>query len=126
MSDVENSGHFKPGKDHPMFGKKKNHSEETRKKLSDAMIGEKSHMFGKTLSEEIRAKISASLKGHKGAVHPHAQKISVSDLELDTKISYNSLKEASRALNILQSSISKYLINNRKKPYKGRYTFKKL
>jgi group I intron endonuclease len=117
-----------------MFGK--NLSDEVKKKISDAMsgkdhpmfgkTGENHHNFGKTCSEEIRAKISASLKGHKGAVHPHAQKISVSDLELDTKISYNSLKEASRALNILQSSISNYLINNRKKPYKGRYIFTKI
>ena len=27
MSDAQNSGHFKPGEDHPMFGQ--NHSDET-------------------------------------------------------------------------------------------------
>jgi hypothetical protein len=34
--------------------------------------------------------------------------------------------EAARALNIPFQSISAYFIKNRKKPYKGQYTFKKL
>jgi len=38
-------------------------SEETRKKTSEALKGEKHPLFGKHLSEEYRQKISAATKG---------------------------------------------------------------
>jgi len=38
-------------------------SEETRKKLSEAQLGEKNHFFGKVHSEVIRQKISKAMKG---------------------------------------------------------------
>ena len=41
-----------------------NHSEEAKKKISDAMKGQK-HMLGKTHSEETKRKISESKKGRK-------------------------------------------------------------
>ena len=47
------------------------HSEETRKKLSEAHKGEKHHMYGKHPSEETRKKISESNKGkHTGENNP--------------------------------------------------------
>jgi len=54
------------------------------------------------------------------------QKIEVTDIKNNTTTSYDSIHEVSRALNINQSSISMFLKNNQQKPYKGRYTFKKL
>lgn len=46
------------------LGKKRPpHTEETKRKMSEAQKGEKNHLFGKTQSQEIRDKQSASLKG---------------------------------------------------------------
>jgi len=36
------------------------------------------------------------------------------------------MSEAAKALNIKHTTIVKYFTNNQKKPYKGRYTFKKI
>jgi group I intron endonuclease len=87
------------------------HSDETRKKISDAQTGDNNHMYGKPRPE--------------GAGSP-SQAIEVFDLQENTKTSYNSMNEAARALNIRCESIKKYFARNQKKPYKGRYTFKKL
>jgi len=46
------------GENHPMYGK--THSEETRKKMSESQKGENNPMYGKTLSEKTRKKISES------------------------------------------------------------------
>lgn len=42
-------------------------SEETRKKMSEAAMGEKNHFYGKHLTKEHRQKIGISNKGRKGA-----------------------------------------------------------
>jgi hypothetical protein len=55
-----------------------------------------------------------------------SQVIEVFDLEEKTSISYNSIREAARALNINNTVIVKYFSCNQKKPYKGKYTFKKI
>ena len=61
------------------------------------------------------------------AAQPTSQVIEVFDLEEKTSTSQNSYGEATRALNIPSyKSISKYFTNNQQKPYKARYTFKKL
>ena len=39
------------------------HTEETKRKIGEAQLGEKNHMFGKSTSEETKKKISESLKG---------------------------------------------------------------
>ena len=52
-------------------------------------------------------------------------KIEVFDLQKNTTTYYNSISEAARALNINKSRISEYFSKNKKKPYKGLYTFKK-
>jgi hypothetical protein len=55
-----------------------------------------------------------------------SQAIEVFDLEEKTTTSYNSIGEAARALNLPSyKTISNYIQNNKIKPYKGRYTFKK-
>ena len=61
------NNHSLSGKNHPMYGKKL--SEETRKKISDAIKGENHPMYGKKLSEETRKKISEA-SNHKGENNP--------------------------------------------------------
>ena len=53
-----------------------------------------------------------------------SQKIKVTDLQTNITTTYDSISEASKVLNILQSSISGYFIRNQTKPYKKRYIFK--
>ena len=129
----------KKGKNNPNFGK--NHTEETRTKISDAISGENHPNYGKNLSNETKSKISDAQKGKnlseetrkkisdtkKGENNPNSQQIEVIDLKEITTTYYNSFREAARALNIPNHCIiSNYIKNNQKKPYKGRYTFKKI
>nr|QID02852.1 GIY-YIG endonuclease [Orbilia oligospora] len=123
---------------------KKYASGEARKILSAAMKGENNPIFGKTHSEETRAKQSAAMKGRthsaetrkkisetkKGIARPEkagkpAQKIEVFDIENNITTIYDSMHEAARETNIKYSVISMFIKNNQKKPYKGRYSFKK-
>jgi hypothetical protein len=83
------------------------HTEETRAKLSAMNKGKNNPMFGKTNCGS----------------HPNSLKIEVTDLELDTKTTYNSMGEAAKALNINICRISDYFNRNQIKPYKGRYVF---
>jgi len=66
-------------------------------------------------SAEATAKISQKL----------SQKIEVMDLETGTKTTYYSMGEAARALDITQSTITRYFTRNNPKPCKGRYLFTK-
>jgi len=60
-----------------------------------------------------------------GAGRP-SQQIEVTDKKNNQTTTYDSIREAARALNINHSSIAMYFANNQQKPYKGRYIFKKL
>jgi hypothetical protein len=80
--------------------------------------------LGSFASEETRAKLSASMMGNSnGKIQPNSIKIVVTDLELDTKTTYNSICAAAKALNIHPGRISEYFNRNQIKPYKGRYVF---
>ena len=92
----------------PMSGRK--HSDTTKQILSDAKKG-------KILPNETKTKISDA--------QPTSQAIEVTDIKNYTTTSYNSIREAARALNIHKSVIDNYFKNNKQKPYKGRYTFKR-
>jgi group I intron endonuclease len=106
------------GKNNPMFGKTQ--SEETRAQMSA------SHM-GRKRSEEDKANISASKMGNSyGKNQPNALKIQVTDLELNTKTTYNSIRAAARALNINYGVITTYFRRNQQKPFRGRYVFTKI
>lgn len=131
------------GEKHPMFGKLhseetlafmsrthlgKKISEETRKKISEALKGEKNHMFGKKQSEEILKKMSASLRGRK---KPELSgkapvKIEVVDIKNNITTRYDSISAAALALNIGQSTISKYLVRKDDKFFKKQFSFKKV
>ena len=69
------------------------HSEESKKKVSEAMTGEKNPMYGKHLSEETKNKMSASKFGNH-----YAPTKSVLQYSKDGKLiaEYPSLHEASR------------------------------
>jgi group I intron endonuclease len=121
------------GENHPLFGK--NHSEETKNKISESIKGKSHPMFGKTHSEETRTKMSDSKTGenhpnygkskYEGAGTP-SQKIEVFDKETNLTTPYDSIHSAAKALDIPRNSISKYFSQNQKKPFKGRYIFKKV
>jgi group I intron endonuclease len=103
------------------------HSLETRAQMSAINEGKQNPMFGKARPAETKAKISASLMGNSNAKnHPHARKIQVLDLKLNTTITYTSFSEAARALNISRPSIPQYFSNNQQKPIKGRYVLTKI
>jgi group I intron endonuclease len=86
-------------------------SDDTKQKISDAMTGEKHPRYNKSRPE--------------GAGSP-SQAIEVTDSELNKTTTYNSISEAAIALNLTSYRIiSNYIKNNQKKPYKGRYTFKR-
>ena len=82
---------------------------------------------GKTHSGKTKQKISDALLGNtNGKNQPNSQVIEVTDIANNTTISYDSICEAAKVLNIHHTSIVKYFSRNQKKPYKGQYTFKKL
>jgi group I intron endonuclease len=113
----------KTGENNHMFGK--NHSDETLKKLSDTKKGENNPMFGKKHTDETRKKISDAILGQARPIGSGraSQQIIVFDNKTNQTITYNSICEAAIALNIKQSRISMYFANNQQKPYKGQYTF---
>jgi len=96
------------------------HYDETKKILSEANTGEKNSMFGKT--GENHPNYGQKVEGSGKA----SQQIEVTDIKNDTTISYNSISEAAKALNIKHTRIVMYFSRNQTKPYKGQYTFKKL
>lgn len=73
---------------------------------------------------KLESNLSASNYDSNYLNHPASKKIEVIDLELNTVISYTSIRAAARALDIGYDSIAKYLKRNQKSPYKGRYIFK--
>lgn len=60
-----------------------------------------------------------------GAGNP-SQRISVFNVVNDETYEYASIKAAGLAIGINPSVISRYIVNNQKKPYKGKYIFQKL
>jgi len=91
------------------------------------MTGENNPMYGKNHTEESKTKISDAMIGNTNAKNqPNSQIIEVTDIKNNTTTSYNSIREAARALNLPSHKIiSSYILRNQKKPYKGRYTFKR-
>lgn len=63
------------GENNPMYGKKRNHTEEIKKKISKSIKGHKHPNYGKQRSKETREKIGEYHKG-KTLSHEHKQIIS--------------------------------------------------
>jgi len=121
------------------------HYDETKQILSDVNKGEKNPMYGKNHTEEtktimsdVHKKIENPGRFKTGDNNPNygkkvegsgrpSQVIEVSDIKNNTTTYYNSIHEATKALNLSSHKIiSNYIIRNQQKPYKGRYTFKKV
>ena len=97
--------------------------------------------MGKIVSEETKVKISKALLGNKnaknnlgrerpeGAGSPSVQ-IEVLDLETNIKTIYSTMNETGRALDVPSplgsGSIRIYFSRNTLKPYKGRYLLRKI
>ena len=85
--------------------------------------------LGIKLSDKTKQKISEVKKGQpkpKGSGKA-SQAIEVTDVTNNTTTSYNSISEATRALNLPNfQAIANYIIRNQQNPYKGRFTFKKV
>ena len=97
------------------------HSQETKDKMSAAKKGENHPCLGRTGEKHpLFGKPRAE-----GSGRP-SQQISVIDNKTNQTTTYDSMREAARALNIPFQSISAYFIKNRTKPFRGQYTFKKL
>jgi len=84
---------------------------------------------GRKHSDKSKKIISEAKKGQarpEGAGKP-SQVIEVTDIKTNKTTTYDSIHEATRALQIYNHKIiSNYFLRNQKKPYKGRYTFKKV
>jgi hypothetical protein len=79
-----------------MYGKKQ--TEETKKKMSESLSGEKNSFFGKQHTEDSKKKMSESAKKRK--TNPNSKKVSVNGLV------FNSASEAARFFNLSTSTIS--------------------
>jgi group I intron endonuclease len=91
------------------FGKK--WSEERKKKRSKETSGIKSYSFGKKLSQETKEKISKSLKGKKSTFESNLKKSNSckhkkSVICIDTNEIFDSLKSASKKINVARCRIS--------------------
>jgi group I intron endonuclease len=82
----------KKGENHPFYGK--NHSEESKKKMSEAKKGENHPFYGKNHSEESKKKIS---EGRKGTKHSEESKKKMSKATKGTKHSEETKKKMSEA-----------------------------
>jgi group I intron endonuclease len=88
------------------------HSEESRKKMSDAKQGENHPRYGKSKAE---------------GAGKSSQKIKVMDIIDNTTAYYNSLSETAKALNISShKTIAQYISRKQQTPYKNRYVFIKI
>jgi len=88
------------------------HSEESRKKMSDAKQGENHPRYGKSKAE---------------GAGKSSQKIKVIDTINNTTVYYNSMSETAKALNISSHKIiSQYISYKQQTPYKNRYIFIKI
>lgn len=95
---------LKIGKPKRFAGKK--HREESKKKISEALMGEKNHFFGKTHADQSKAKMSFSRSGPKnhafGKPSPCRKKVFC----ITNNTTYESLTEAAKILGLSLSNVS--------------------
>lgn len=99
------------GENNNMYGKQ--HSEESKNKMSEAKKGEKHNMYGKHHSEESKNKIAEARKGkYVGEKHHNAKQVFC-----DGKI-FTTVKEWTKVYNVNYSTVKSWLGGRRKMPHK--------
>lgn len=90
-------------------------SDEHKAKISKVTKGENNPMYGKNHSEETKAKISEANKGRKHTEEANAKKTGLSKIVLDTQtgVFYNSATEAAFYYDINESTLRGYLQGRR-------------
>jgi len=97
------------------------HSDDTKTKISDA--AKKIDHPGRFKTGENHPNFGKKVEGSGRS----SQAIEVTDVQNNTTTCYDSIREVTRELNIPNPTIIiDYIKNNRKKPYKGKYIFKKI
>ena len=97
------------GEKNPFYGK--HHSEETRKKISESMTGEKNPLYGKHHSEDTKRKMS---EAHKEKIYANIKPILQCSKNGELIAEYSSLTEASRQTGCNNSHIGSCCKGNRK------------
>lgn len=99
---------------------RRNHSDEVRQAMSETRKGEGNSFYGRTHSDETRAKLrEIALKRDKA---PRAGNlVQVTDLRDNVVTEYPSIREAAKALNTHLSTLWRREKKGITKPYKGRY-----
>jgi group I intron endonuclease len=97
------------------------HSDDTKQIMSDA--AKKIDHPGRFKTGENHPNFGKKVEGS----GKPSQQIEVTDIKNNQATTYDSINEAAKALNLPSHSIiSNYIQRNQKKPYKGRYNFKKV
>uniref|UniRef100_A0A896YT25 GIY-YIG endonuclease n=1 Tax=Coniophora puteana TaxID=80637 RepID=A0A896YT25_9AGAM len=96
------------------------HSEEVRKAMSENRKGENSPLFGKTLSEETKAKMSETAL-NRTKLHRPGTFVEVLDLQTNHTVIYNSQRDAVKALGTHLSTLSRREKSGITKPFRDRY-----
>ena len=81
------------GKEHPMFGK--HHSEESKRKMSEAKCGDKHPCYGKHLSEDTKRKIGEANSKHRLT---DEQKEHLRQINLGKKQSQSTIEKRSKSM----------------------------
>ena len=101
------------------------HSDATKKQISDT--AKQSDNSGRFKTGENNPNYGKKSKPRPVGSGKPSQQIEVTDIKNNTTITYNSMREAGRALNLPNFNIIRnYIKNNQVKPYKGVYIFKKV
>jgi group I intron endonuclease len=105
----------------------RNHTLSTKTKISVSKIGYKHSEESKQKMSDVqnsgRFKKGVSKPKPGGSGKP-SQTIEVTDVQTNQKTTYDSMREAARALDIPCSAIPDYFRKNQKKPYKLRYVLR--
>lgn len=112
------------GSKHHSYGKTV--PEETKKKIGDAMRGEKGFWYGKKLPQETLDKMSAALKGRMINTEKfleYTEKIRKPVMCIETGEKYQSIKNASIALNVSHVPISRAVNGKQKTAYGMHWKF---
>ncbi|AGE53873.1 GIY-YIG catalytic domain-containing endonuclease [Paramecium bursaria Chlorella virus KS1B] len=131
------------GDKNPFYNK--HHTEESRKKMSDAQKGEKSHLYGKPRKEEVKSKISKSQMGvnnsfygkkhtevsikkqsesRMGEKNPRAKCVYQFDMNGNFIQSFQTVTEAAKYLGKTHSSIAECARGDRNSAYGFRWSSK--